>query len=415
MKKAVHGLLLAGASLLLAGCNMEVLSPSGDIAAQQRDLLILSTVLMLLIIVPVMVATIWFAWKYRASNTKADYQPDWDHSTKLELMIWACPLVIIVWLGALTWVGTHLLDPYRPLGRIEAQTPIAENVEPLVVQVVALDWKWLFIYPQYGVAAVNELAAPVNRPINFQITSSSVMNAFYVPALAGMIYAMPGMETKLHAVINAAGSYKGFSANYSGDGFSDMKFTFNGVDDAGFEAWVAKARAGGQRLDRELYLTRLEVPTEKEPVAYYATVDEDLYPAILNMCVDPNKMCMGARMAIDKKGGLGMKGINLTSTLTYDKYTRRGSMTQADPDGRRKMAYVDAICAPGEQLTRSASFEAKIPDSAPLRGYGLAAPGRVAVKQPTETAVTTKTAAAIQAGENEVKSFTAMVSAMEGR
>ena len=198
---------------------MVVLSPSGDIAAGQRDLLVESTFLMLLIIVPVLVLVALFAWKFRASNQDAVYKPDWDHSTHLELAIWSAPLVIVICLGALTWLGTHLLDPYRPLNRA-AQRQGAGAAAPLEVQVVALDWKWLFFYPQYGIATVNEMAAPINRPINFKITSASVMNSFYIPALAGQIYAMPAMETQLHAIISHPGDYKGIAANYNGAGFS---------------------------------------------------------------------------------------------------------------------------------------------------------------------------------------------------
>ena len=208
-----------------------------------------STGLMLIIIIPVMALTVFFAWQYRQSNLYAQYEPDWDHSTKLELVIWAAPLLIIICLGAMTWLGTHLLDPYRQIDRIAAERPIAEGTEPLKVDVVALDWKWLFFYPQYGIATVNELAAPVDRPIEFSITSSSVMNSFFIPALAGQIYAMPAMETKLHAVINKPGVFDGFSANYSGPGFSGMHFKFHGVDEANFEKWIAKAKDQGKTLD----------------------------------------------------------------------------------------------------------------------------------------------------------------------
>jgi cytochrome o ubiquinol oxidase subunit 2 len=185
--------------LFLAGCNMVVMAPSGDIAVQQRDLIIISTVLMLLIIIPVIFLTLFFAWRYRRSNTAATYAPEWHHSTRLEIVIWAAPLAIIIALGAVTWISTHKLDPYRPLDRLDAERAVPADTKPLTVEVVALDWKWLFFYPDLGIATVNELAAPVDMPINFKITSSSVMNSFYIPALAGQIYAMPGMETKLHA------------------------------------------------------------------------------------------------------------------------------------------------------------------------------------------------------------------------
>ena len=239
--------MLIAALPLLSGCNAVLLSPSGDVALQQRNLIIISTVLMLLIIVPVILLTFLFAWRYRANNTAAHYDPEWNHSTVLELLIWAAPLLIIIALGALTWVSTHQLDPYRPLARLSEGREVPPGTKPLVVEVVALDWKWLFLYPEQGVAAVNEMAAPVDRPIQFKITSSSVMNSFFVPALAGQIYAMPGMQTTLHAVINHPGEYEGLSANYSGAGFSGMRFRFHGVDQAGFDRWIAGARARAPR------------------------------------------------------------------------------------------------------------------------------------------------------------------------
>src|SRR5690606_2249977 len=162
--KSLRGLLLLLPLALLAGCDMVVMSPSGDVALQQRDLIVWSTILMLLVIVPVIVLTLWFAWRYRAGNAEATYAPDWDHSTVLELVIWSVPLLIIIALGAMTWVSTHQLDPYRPLERIDAQRPVPEGVEPLVIEVVAMDWKWLFLYPEQGIATINEVAAPVDRP-----------------------------------------------------------------------------------------------------------------------------------------------------------------------------------------------------------------------------------------------------------
>ena len=289
--------LLLGVSLalLLGGCDAVLLSPSGDVALQQRNLIYVATGLMLIVILPVIVATIVFAWRYRASNRKAHYDGDWDHSTRLELMIWSVPLLIIIALGSVTWVSTHLLDPYRPLDRISAGKPVPAHVEPLTVEVVALDWKWLFIYPEYGFATVNELAAPVDRPIRFKITASSVMNSFFIPALAGQVYAMAGMQTMLHAVINEPGEYQGMSANYSGAGFSGMHFRFHGLDQAGFDQWVEKNRAAGDTLDRTAYLA-LEKPSENDPVRRWATVDPDLYRLILNRCVQPGSTCMSDQM-----------------------------------------------------------------------------------------------------------------------
>ena len=324
--------ILLPAALLLSGCNTVLLNAPGDVAAQQGRLIMVSTVLMLLIIVPVIVLTLLFAWRYRQSNKQAPYAPEWAHSTALELVIWAAPLLIIIALGAVTWISTHTLDPYRPLRRIDAARVVGDDVKPLVVEVVALDWKWLFIYPELGIATVNELAAPIDVPISFKITGSSVMNSFFIPALAGQIYAMPGMETKLHAVMNKPGVYDGFSANYSGAGFSNMRFKFHGMTGADFDRWVQSAKAGGNTLGREAYL-QLEKPSEREPVTRYADVAPDLYERILNRCVDTNKMCMNQVMAIDA-GGLGSAAGYQVAALDRRNYVEALACTPANPEGR---------------------------------------------------------------------------------
>ncbi len=286
-----------GSALVLAlgGCDWVVLEPSGDVARQQAQLIWIATWLMLIVIVPVFILTALFAWKYRASNREADYDPEWHHSTTLEIVIWTIPLMIIIVLSGITFVATHRLDPYAPISRISEDQPVPENVETLVIEAVSLDWKWLFLYPQYGVAAVNELAAPVDRPIRFKITSGSVMNSFFIPALAGQIYAMAGMETKLHAVINEPGVYDGYSANYSGHGFSQMRFDFHAVDEAGFDDWLDQLRARGAALGDRTYL-ELEKPTMDHPVTYYATVEEGLYHDILNRCVAGRAPCIDQQM-----------------------------------------------------------------------------------------------------------------------
>jgi cytochrome o ubiquinol oxidase subunit II len=270
-ENGARSLLIVALVALLSGCNAVLLHPAGAVAKQQGHLIVVATLLMLIVILPVMALTVAFAWRYRRSNTRATYTPDWDHSTQLELVIWAVPLLIIIALGAVTWITTHTLDPYRRL-RTAAR--------PITVEVVALDWKWLFIYPEQGIAVVNDLAAPVDVPINFKITASSVMNSFFIPALAGQIYAMPGMQTELHAVINHAGDYEGFSANYSGAGFSDMRFKFHGMSEGDFARWIQTAKASGQTLDRDGYLV-LERPSKHEPVRRYASVSPDLYEAIV--------------------------------------------------------------------------------------------------------------------------------------
>jgi cytochrome o ubiquinol oxidase subunit II len=345
LPKIPRVLHLAPLAILLCSCKMVVMQPSGDVAVQQRDLIVVSTILMLLIIVPVIALTLFFAWRYRQSNAVATYDPEWHHSTRLEVIIWAAPLTIIVALGALTWVGSHLLDPYRPIDRIDASHPLTAATTPLKVDVVALDWKWLFIYPDQGIATVNELAAPVNAPIDFQITASSVMNSFSIPALAGQVYAMPGMVTQLHAVINAPGVYDGFSANYSGAGFSDMQFKFYGMSQADFDRWVMVAKtSGGGALSRKEYLS-LAQPSQKVPVHRYATIDAHLYQAVADQCVDPGQMCMSEMRHVDAQGGLGLAGV-------YGVGTRADAQPLAPGGHRPQQKYVLAFCTPAEPTGR---------------------------------------------------------------
>ena len=357
------------APVLLGGCKMIVLHPAGDVAQQQGDLVVLSTLLMLVIIIPVMALTLLFAWRYRANNKAATYRPDWDHSTHLELVIWAAPLLIIICLGALTWVSTHLLDPYRTLARTGPGQPVAADTRPLDVEVVALDWKWLFIYPEQGIATVNELALPVGRPVRFRISSSSVMNSFYIPALAGQIYAMPGMQTTLHGVFNRTGDFTGFSANYSGAGFSHMRFAAKSVTKGDFERWVAQAKAGGGSLDRATYL-QLEKPSERDPVRRFATVDRGLFDAIINLCVEPGKMCTRDMMALDARGGqtLAASAVNVRE-LAYDKFGTRGTISGVGSGNER---YVAAYCADPKAVA-DRPLAAPV-DPAPLVGAGLPTP-----------------------------------------
>jgi cytochrome o ubiquinol oxidase subunit II len=328
---------------LLSGCDMVLMFPAGDVAVRQRDLILVSTGLMLLIVIPVIALTLFFAWRYRESNTDAVYDPEWHHSTQLEVVIWAAPLVIIVAMGALTWIGTHLLDPWRPLERIEPGRLVASTTKGLNVEVVALDWKWLFFYPDLGIATLNEVAAPVDVPINFKITSSSVMNSFFIPALAGQIYAMPGMQTQLHAVINQPGEYRGLSANYSGAGFSDMHFLFHGMTNADFAKWVQTVKSDGGSLTRQDYMT-LEKPSEREPVRHFSTVDPGLFSAILNMCVDRAKMCRSDMSRIDDQGGLGLASVNNVAPLAYDK-DRWGTVSSGS-----ERRYVAAICTTSDSF-----------------------------------------------------------------
>jgi cytochrome o ubiquinol oxidase subunit 2 len=265
--------LLSGlaASLCLSGCKLEVLDSKGVIGAAESSLIATATYAMLLVVVPVILLTLFVAWRYRASNKNATYAPKWAHSTAIEVVIWAIPAVIILYLGILTWKTTHELDPYKPL---------ESNVKPINVEVVALDWKWLFIYPDLGVASVNQLAFPVGTPVNFRITSDSVMNSFFIPQLGSQIYAMAGMQTRLHLMADHAGDYAGISANYSGAGFSDMKFRALAMSSGEFNAWVKKVRTAPEALSMDVY-TGVARPSEKVAVRYFSTVDPKLFNNIV--------------------------------------------------------------------------------------------------------------------------------------
>ncbi|MDF3884706.1 ubiquinol oxidase subunit II [Cupriavidus basilensis] len=268
--------LLPCAALLLAGCNMTVLDPKGQIGADVKNIILIATWLMLLVVIPVIVLVFTFAWKYRASNKSARYEPDWSHSTGIEVVVWLIPCLIILVLGIITWKSSHDLDPYKP---------IESNVKPVTIEAVAMNWKWLFIYPELGIATVNEIAFPVNTPVNFKITSDSIMNSFFIPQLGSQVYAMAGMETKLHLIANENGIFDGMSANYSGGGFSGMKFKAKAVSNYDFEQWVKQVRASSNQLTLADY-SELAKPSEANPVALYAKVDPQLYHGILHKYMD---------------------------------------------------------------------------------------------------------------------------------
>ncbi|WP_296663543.1 ubiquinol oxidase subunit II [Paraburkholderia sp.] len=261
----------AGLAACLSGCNMEVLDPKGSIGVAEKQLIALSTYTMLIVVIPVIALTLWFAYRYRASNRNATYAPKWAHSTAIEIVVWTIPALIILFLGILTWRTTHELDPYKPL---------ESNVKPINVEVVALDWKWLFIYPDLGIASVNQLAVPVGTPVNFRITSDSVMNSFFIPQLGSQVYAMAGMQTRLHLIADQAGDYAGMSANFSGQGFSDMKFRTLATNQQDFDAWVQKVKASTTTLSMDQYAT-VAKPSEKTPVQYFSTVDPKLFTNII--------------------------------------------------------------------------------------------------------------------------------------
>jgi cytochrome o ubiquinol oxidase subunit 2 len=265
---------------LLNGCDWTLLDPKGQVGLEEKNLIITSTALMLIVVIPVIIMTIMFAWKYREGNKDATYTPNWSHSNKIEIVVWTIPCIIILALGVVTWNSSHSLDPGKP---IESTEP------PMVIEAVALDWKWLFIYPEQGIATVNEINFPVNVPVEFRVTSGTVMNSFFIPALGSQIYAMAGMQNRVNLIANEAGTFEGLSANYSGAGFSDMKFKATAGTPAEFDAWVQKVKASGQTLNADTYHT-LEAPTIKAPVAYYATVTPKFYETIIeNMQKGTNK------------------------------------------------------------------------------------------------------------------------------
>lgn len=298
-------------ALALAGCQFDILASQGWVAGQERDLLLISTLLMLIVIVPVLFMAVYFPLRYRADRTDlADYDPGFTHSNKVEVVVWGVPILIILALGYVTYVYTHQLDPYRPLSALDAGKPVE-------VEAVSLDWKWLFIYPEYGVASVNELAIPVGRPVHFRITSATVMNTLSIPALGGMVYSMAGMETQLSLVADKPGTYPGRSAHFSGPGFSQMTFDTLATDQAGFDAWIAKAKASGRTLTRASY-PALEKPSTADPVRHYASVDKDLFERIAGLCVEAGKVCVGEMMMQDAKGGGGLTGIPFGHSYEYD-------------------------------------------------------------------------------------------------
>ena len=270
-------LSLIGSYFLLNGLNFAVLNPAGEIAQKQKNLIMFTLALSLLIVVPVFIMTFVFAWKYRANNSKAKYMPEWDSNKKLEFVWWTIPIVIILILSIVTWKTSHSLDPYKKL---------ESSVKPLTVQVVAMDWKWLFIYPEQNIASVNELNIPINTPINFEITADAPMNSFWIPQLGGQIYAMAGMQTKLHLIADKPAVYDGSSANLSGQGFAGMDFKTNATTKTEFENWVAKSQESSSYLSWAEY-QKLAEPSTNNSVEIYSLKDNNLYNEIIRKYMEP--------------------------------------------------------------------------------------------------------------------------------
>lgn len=271
-----------GLALTLSGCKYVLLNPKGLIAVDEKHIMITSALLMLIVVIPVIILTFAFAWHYRESNTKATYAPEWAHSTILEIIWWSIPCIIVTLLGIITWTSSFRLDPYKPLA-MEGQ------VKPITIEAISLEWKWLFIYPEQNIATVNFVEIPVGVPVQFVITSEGPMNSFLIPELAGQIYAMAGMQTKLHLVANEMGDFQGISANFSGDGFSDMGFTVRASSMQQFSEWVKTTKKAPDKLTMLGY-NELAKPSEKNPVKYFSSANKDIFETVVMKSMMPMPM-----------------------------------------------------------------------------------------------------------------------------
>lgn len=266
---------------LTDGKNMGILDPKGVMAIEEKELIIIAVLLMLIVVVPVYILTIHFTWKYRDTNPeKQTYRPTEDHNSLEEFIWWAIPCVIIIVLGTITWTSTHRLDPYRPLESTET---------PITIQVVALDWKWLFIYPEQGIATLGYVEFPEHTPINFHITADAPMNSFWIPQLAGQVYAMAGMDTQLHVMGNQVGVYRGVSSNFSGEGFSDMRFEAKVVTRDEFNSFAQATRELPAALTPAEY-AKIALPSKNDPDRSYGAVSGELYNEIIMKYMMPKKI-----------------------------------------------------------------------------------------------------------------------------
>jgi cytochrome o ubiquinol oxidase subunit 2 len=265
------------AALVLGGCSGGVLDPVGPVGRDDSQMLIDAMLIMLAIIIPTLLLAFWLAWRYRASNAKAEYLPYWSYSGRIEAVVWSIPILTVMFICGMIWIGSYRVDPFRPL---PSKTP------PVEVQVVALDWKWLFIYPKEGIATVNQLVVPAGTPVHFSITSASVFNVFFVPRLGSMIYAMPGMVSQLHLQADRPATLFGVSGMFSGDGFSDMQFQVRSVAPAEFAAWADGVRGAGPVLDQAAYAGLARQSQNVKPFTYRA-VDPQLFHAIAMQTVAP--------------------------------------------------------------------------------------------------------------------------------
>ena len=265
-------LCAAAACALLAGCSYGVLNPQGPVGADEKVILFDATAIMLAVVIPVIICTLAFAWWFRARNKRAQRLPDWEYSGRIEFITWSIPALIVMFLGGMTWISSHDLDPPKAL---------TSDLKPVEIEVISLDWKWLFIYPEEQVAAVNELVIPVNTPVHFKLTSGSVMNSFFVPQLGSQIYTMAGMTTQLNLLASNAGTYPGLSAQFSGDGFSDMRFDVRAVPEEEYKAWISSTHTGTERLDAARY-AQLAAPSLHDEPATFGQVTAGLFDGIVH-------------------------------------------------------------------------------------------------------------------------------------
>jgi cytochrome o ubiquinol oxidase subunit 2 len=273
-RRSHRAALALGAALLGSGCDVRqavLLNPKGPIALAERDLLFDAFCVMLIVVIPVFVMAFLFAWRYRASGGKGRYTPDWSYSGRIDAVVWLVPALIVLALGTLLWRTTHKLDPYNPIDTAAA---------PLEVQAVAQEWKWLFIYPEQGIAVVNQLVFPSGRPLSLKITSDTAMSSFYIPALGGQIYAMAGMETRLHLLADAPGTFTGRNTQYTGSGFPEQHFKAIATSPEEFDAWVAKAKQAPAKLDAATYSV-LAARSSGHPVTYYSAFEPNLFQSII--------------------------------------------------------------------------------------------------------------------------------------
>jgi cytochrome o ubiquinol oxidase subunit 2 len=279
-------LAVCAAVPLIASCRSTgILDPQGPVAAAERLLIINATEIMLVVVVPVILATLGIAWWYRASNDRASHSPEWAYQGGVEFVTWSIPALVVILLGGVCWIGSHELDP---------RTPLRSDVKPLEVDVVSLDWKWLFIYPDQAIATVNELVVPAGTPVNFHLTSATVMNSFFVPQLGSQIYTMAGMTTRLNLLADKPGKFPGLSTNFSGDGFSEMRFIMTAVPQGDFTGWVEKVRGAGPALDDPAYAA-LTKPSSAVPPSTYRSVDPKLFERIVEQtALNPEKARAGA-------------------------------------------------------------------------------------------------------------------------